>query len=102
MKMSIASKNRSNETLKKLSESKKGTKLSEETKLKISLSHKNQTAEQRENRKTFKKVKCTKTNKIYANTDIVCSLFDINKNTLQKKLRGERHNNTNFIYLKNA
>jgi hypothetical protein len=102
LKMSIASSNRSIDTLKKLSNSKTGKKLSDETKIKISLSHKNQTDEQKYKRKSFKKIKDIETGIVYDNSKIVSELFNIKIRQLQKKLRNEIKNNTNFIYLKNA
>ena len=71
----------------------KGFKLSEETKLKMSISRSGS------GNSKSKKVLCTVTNKIYDSVAICERENNIKFNSLCNKLNGNRTNNTNFIYL---
>ena len=83
----------SEETKRKISEKLKGQKLSIETKLKMSFSKSGS------GNSKSKKVLCTITNKIYDSVAICERENDIKFNSLCNKLNGNRTNNTNFIYL---
>lgn len=78
----------SNESRLKMSKSHKGKIISNESKLKISL-----------NSKRCKKVINTITGEIYKSCTELCNLIGYNKKTLSKKLSGNRPNTTIYKYV---
>jgi DNA-binding NtrC family response regulator len=93
----------SEETIKKRVEKIKGKKRSEESKQKMSEKHKgkkmSEEARKKMSESKSKKVINTETGEIYNSVTEMCKILGLNRSTITNRLSGHLKNNTPFQYL---